>query len=139
MNQIPTWLGAIGALFVIATALGAAVAVYRTSVHATALNAARDANADLRQEIADGERREARAHQDHSTREAKLEADIRVLQSKAEACTARVKVLEDLLSKRKDDDVIRAEIAAVRKVVDENVIVQLTAILQAIQRKDGEP
>ncbi len=35
MSEIPTWLGAIGALLVIAATLGASVAVYRTSVQGT--------------------------------------------------------------------------------------------------------
>ena len=115
MDQIPTWLGAIGALIVIATALGASVAVYRTSVQATSLRAARDTIADLRGEISDHERRET-----------KSEADIRVLNAELISERNRVTVLEDLLTKRKDDDRIRSEIAAVRKVVDENVLEQLT-------------
>lgn len=122
MAEIPTWLGAIGALLVIATALGASVAVYRTSVQGTSLRAARETIADLRGEISDHERRET-----------KLEADIHVLKNEAVACKTRVKVLEDLITKRRDDDEIRAEIAAVRKVVDENVISQLTAILQLLE------
>lgn len=122
MSQIPTWLGAIGALIVIATALGASVAVYRTSVQGTSLKSARETISDLRGEISDHERRET-----------KLEADIRVLENEVATSGGRVKVLEDLVTKRKDDDEIRAEIAAVRKVVDENVISQLTAILQLLQ------
>jgi len=122
MEYIPTWLGAIGALIVIATALGATVAVYRTSVQGTSLKAARDTIADLRGEISDHERREA-----------KLESDVRIVENNLKSSEARVKVLEDLLTTRKDDDEIRAEIAAVRKVVDENVLSQLTAILTLLE------
>jgi hypothetical protein len=42
--------------------------------------------------------------------------------------------LEDLLTHRQDDDVIRAEIASVREVVDINVMAQLTAIQTALSR-----
>lgn len=122
MESIPTWLGAIGALIVIATALGATVAVYRTSVQGTSLKAARDTIADLRGEISDHERREA-----------KLESDVRLVENNLKSSEGRVKVLEDLLTTRKDDDEIRAEIAAVRKVVDENVLSQLTAILTLLE------
>lgn len=126
MDQIPTWLGAIGALIVIATALGATVAVYRTSVQGTSLKAARETISDLRGEISDHERRET-----------KLESEVRIVENTLKSSEARVRVLEDLLTKRKDDDEIRAEIAAVRKVVDENVISQLTLILQAIEHMQG--
>lgn len=122
MDQIPTWLGAIGALIVIATALGASVAVYRTSVQGTSLREARATITDLRGEITDHERREA-----------KSEAAIKVLQTEKSAAFQRISVLEDLITKRQDDDEIRAEIAAVRKVVDENVITQLTAIFQLLE------
>lgn len=122
MASIPTWLGAIGTLLVIATALGASVAVYRTSVQATSLKSSRETIADLRGEISDHERRET-----------KLEGDLRVLETSIQAANSRVKVLEDLITKRKDDDEIRREIAAVRKVVDENVISQLTAILTLLE------
>lgn len=126
MDQIPTWLAAIGALIVIATALGATVAVYRTSVQGTSLKAARETISDLRGEISDHERRET-----------KLESEVRIVENTLKSSEARVRVLEDLLTKRKDDDEIRAEIAAVRKVVDENVISQLTLILQAIEHMQG--
>jgi len=56
MSDIPTWLGAIGALILIATALGASVAAYRTSVQGTSLRAARETIADLRGEITDREK-----------------------------------------------------------------------------------
>lgn len=121
MDQVPVWLGAIGSLIVISTALGAAVAVYRTSVQGTALREARATIVDLRGEIGDYERREQ-----------KLESDVKVLQAEKTSAHQRIHVLEELITKRKDDDEIRAEIAAVRKVVDENVISQLTAILQLL-------
>lgn len=123
-SSIPSWLGAVGALIVIAAALGAAVAVYRANLATTQVKIARDelASADaitarLRGEISD-----------YSRREAELEGDVRVLQSERDAANERLHVLEDLVTKRQDDQEIRAEIAAVRKVVDENVLSQLTAI-----------
>ena len=122
MEQIPTWLGAVGALIVIATALGAAVAVYRTSVQGTSLREARATIGDLRGEIGDHERREL-----------KCEGEIKVLQAEKKSAFQRIAVLEDLITKRQDDDEIRAEIAAVRKVVDENVITQLSAIFQLLE------
>ena len=122
MDQIPTWLGAVGVLVVIASGLGASVAAYRTSVQGTSLRETRATISDLRGEIADGERRETR-----------LEADVLVLKAKDEASQQRIAVLEDLITKRQDDDEIRAEIAAVREVVDKNVLTQLSAILQLLE------
>jgi septal ring factor EnvC (AmiA/AmiB activator) len=129
MAEIPGWLGAIGALMVIATALGAAVAVYRTSVQGTSLRSARDTIADLRGEIADAERRETRLESEV----VRLESEIKVLEAKTLAATDRCTVLEEVLSKRQGDDEIRAEIAAVREVVDKNVLTQLSAILQLLE------
>lgn len=122
MGDIPTWLSAIAILIGVATVLGATVAVYRTSVQGTQLSAARATINDLRGEITDHERREL-----------KLEKDVEVLQVQKDAAEHRIAVLEDLIVKRQDDDEIRAEIAAVRKVVDENVITQLTAIFQLLE------
>lgn len=107
MDEIPTWIGAIGALLVIATALGAAVAVYRTSVQGTSLREARATILDLRGEIGDHERREA-----------KLEADVRVLEAERESSNARVKIMEDLLTKRHDDAEIRQEIRDLRRYTE---------------------
>lgn len=123
MAQVPMWLGAIAVLFTLAAVLGAAVAVYRTSVYSTSLKES-DANvARLRGEIGDYQRREA-----------ELEGKVALSDAKAEACQDRCTVLEDLLTHRKDDDVIRAEIAAVRTVVDEMVLAQLSTILLAVER-----
>lgn len=123
MWDIPVWLGAIGTLFMLAAVLGAAVAVYRTSVYSTSLKES-DANvARLRGEIGDYQRREA-----------ELVGDVKLADQKAEACQARCAVMEDLLTHRQDDDVIRAEIAAVRTVVDEMVLAQLSTILLAVER-----
>jgi predicted nucleic acid-binding Zn-ribbon protein len=122
VDTIPAWLAAVGALLVIASTLGAAVAVYKNSVQGTSLRVARETLTDLRGEITDYERRET-----------KLESDVQILKAKNGALSDRCTVLEDLLTKRKDDDEIRAEIAAVRKVVDENVIAQLSAILQLLE------
>lgn len=123
MGEIPTWLGAVGALFVLASVLGAAVAVYRTSVYGTSLKESDSTVNRLRGEIAD-----------YLRRETELVGEVRVLETEGQACRERVTVLEDLLTHRQDDDAIRAEIAAVRKVVDENVMIQLTTILTAIER-----
>lgn len=128
MDSIPSWLGAIGTLIVIATALGATVAVYKTSVQGTSLKAARETIVDLRGEV-----------NDHERRETKLESDVKLMENKLQSTLARAKVLEDLLTKRKDDDEIRAEIAAVRKVVDENVLSQLTAILTLLESDAHKP
>jgi hypothetical protein len=122
VDTIPAWLAAVGALLVIAATLGAAVAVYRTTLLSTSLRVARETIVDLRGEITDYERRET-----------KLESDVRVLETENSAVNDRCQVLEDLLTKRKDDEEIRAEIAAVRKVVDENVITQLSAIFQLLE------
>lgn len=127
-STIPTWLGVVGALIVIATALGATVAVYRTSIFSTSLKESRATISDLRGEIVDYERREA-----------KHEADIRVLQSEKKSDERRIVILEDLITKRQDDDAIRSEIAAVKKVVDENVLTQLTAIFDLLQGTDPHP
>jgi predicted nucleic acid-binding Zn-ribbon protein len=122
VDTVPAWLAAIGVLLVISATLAAAVAVYRTTLLTTSLRVARETITDLRGEITDYERRET-----------KLESDVRVLETEKSAANSRIGVLEDLLTKRKDDDEIRAEIAAVRKVVDENVIAQLSAILQLLE------
>jgi hypothetical protein len=117
------WLGAIATLFTLAAVLGAAVAVYRTSIYSTSLRES-DANVQrLRGEIGDYQRREA-----------ELVGDVALANQKAEACQDRCTVLEDLLTHRQDDDVIRAEIASVREVVDINVMAQLTAIQTALSR-----
>jgi chromosome segregation ATPase len=122
VDTIPAWLAAVGVLLVIAATLGAAVAVYKTSLLNTSLRVARETITDLRGEISDYERRET-----------KLESDVQILKTKNVALSDRCTVLEDLLTRRKDDDEIRAEIAAVRKVVDQNVIAQLSAILQLLE------
>jgi chromosome segregation ATPase len=126
MASIPAWIGALGALLVIAAGLGSAVAVYRTNIQSTSLREAERTIERLRGDITDYERREA-----------DLQADVRVLEEKDNAKAGRIQVLEDLLTKRKDDDEIRAEIAAVRKVVDENVISQLSAILQLLNQGEA--
>lgn len=123
MDNIPTWLAAVGALFTLSAVLGAAVAVYRTSVYGTSLKESDATVVRLRGEIGDYVRREV-----------ELEHDVQMERAAREACEARVKVLEDLLTRRQDDEMIRAEIAAVRRVVDQNVMAQLTTILGAIER-----
>jgi hypothetical protein len=123
MDSIPTWLGAIGALFVIAAALGAAVAVYRTNLQGTALTMAERTIERLRGEVTDYERREEQ-----------LEHRLEIQAVENRACSERCTVLEDLILKRKDDDVIRSEIAAVRATVDENVMAQLTTILDLLSK-----
>lgn len=121
MDQIPVWLGAIGIMLVIASTLGAAVAVYKTSAQGTSLLAEQRTVERLRGEIGD-----------YMRREAELLGDVKVLNEQALGCRARLTIVEELLIERKDDEEIRSEIAAVRKVVDENVLTQLTAILTAI-------
>lgn len=121
MTSIPIWVAAIGGVFVIAATLGAAVAVYRTTLQSTSLREAEHTMERLRGEIGDYQRRES-----------ELEGDVRVLKAQNESKEGRIQVLEDLISKRQDDQEIRSEIAAVRKVVDENVMAQLTAILNAV-------
>lgn len=128
MDSIPGWLGAVGVLFMIAATLGAAVAVYRTNLQGTSLKEAERTIDRLRGEIGDYERREADLNGVVALQAAKLESE-----------GARITILEDLIVKRKDDDEIRAEIAAVRKVVDENVVAQLTAILDALRENRGTP
>lgn len=126
MDSFPPWLALIGILFIVAAALGSAVAVYRTNLQATSLREAERTIDRLRGDITDYERREAG-----------LEADIRLLEEKDKAKAGRIQVMEDLITKRKDDDEIRAEIAAVRKVVDENVLAQLSSILQLLEQQGG--
>lgn len=126
METIPGWLGAIGALFVMAAALGSAVAIYKTNLQGTSLRESERTIDRLRGEIADYERREQ-----------ENEAEIRVHKIRLVAANDRITVLEDLITKRQDDDEIRAEIAAVRKVVDENVIAQLTSILTLLEANNG--
>src|SRR5688572_19336158 len=121
MADIPAWLGAVGMLLVIAATLGAAVAVYKTNVQGTGLREAERVAERLRGEIGD-----------YARREVELEGDVRVLETENTAHKARIVVLEDLLTKRQDDAEIRGEIAAVRKVVDENVLQQLSAVLGAL-------
>jgi chromosome segregation ATPase len=120
-SYIPVWLGAVGALITIAAGLGAATAVYRTSLQSTSLREAERTMERLRGEIADYQRRES-----------ELAADVRVLSEKNDGKESRIRVLEDLINKRQDDHEIRAEIAAVRKVVDENVMAQLTTLQETM-------
>lgn len=123
MWDVPVWLGAIATLFTLAAVLGAAVAVYRTSIYSTSLRES-DANvARLRGEIGDYQRREA-----------ELVGEVALVKQESQSCKDRCAVLEDLITHRKDDDVIRAEIAAVRDVVDTNVMAQLTSIQTALSR-----
>jgi hypothetical protein len=123
MWNIPVWLGAIATLFTLAAVLGAAVAVYRTSIYSTSLRESDASVQRLRGEIGDYKRREA-----------ELEGQVALANAKADACQDRCTVLEDLLTHRQDDDVIRAEIAAVREVVDHNVMAQLTMIQTILAR-----
>lgn len=125
VSVLPTWLAAIGGLLTLAAVLGAAVAVYRTSVYGTSLKES-DANViRLRGEIGD-----------YARREVELEGQVALARQEYESCKARCTVLEDLITKRQDDDEIRAEIAGVRKVVDENVMQQLTMILAVLERME---
>lgn len=126
MENLPGWIGMIAVILTIAAVLGAAVAVYKTNLQGTSLREAERTIDRLRGEIGDYQRRER-----------ELENDLKLANHTIETCVGRVTILEDLISKRQDDDEIRAEIAAVRKVVDENVITQLTAILQSIQNIQG--
>lgn len=96
MDQIPIWLGAIATLFTLAAVLGAAVAVYRTSVYSTSLRESDARVVRLRAEIGDYQRRET-----------ELEAEVALVKSAAQACGDRVKVLEDLVTHRKDDEEIK--------------------------------
>ena len=114
---IPGWISVVGSILVIAAMLGAAVAVYRTSLQSTSLREAERTIERLRGEIGDYDRREE-----------ELKHRCELLENRDESNSRRIKVMEDLLTKRKDDDVIRAEIAAVREVVDKNVLNQLNAI-----------
>lgn len=114
MTSIPAWLGAIGALIVIASALGTAVAVYRTNLQGTSLKEARNTISDLRGELSDYERREERD-----------KAQIALLKQEIESCQASVKVLEDLVLKRNDDEKIRRDIAGLKSSVDNDVLTKL--------------
>lgn len=103
VDGIPMWLTAVGTLLLVATILGTAVAVYRTSVQSTSLREAERTIERLRGEIGDYQRREA-----------ENEGNVKVLQAEAESCKARVRVLEDVISRRADDEHIRTELAAIR-------------------------
>lgn len=127
MDNIPVWLGAIGALFVIAAALGSAVAVYKTNLQGTSLREAERTVDRLRGEISDYERREK-----------DLEGEVNANAIKLSGAKERISVLEDLITKRQGDAEIRAEIAAVREVVDTNVMAQLSAILVILEARQGE-
>lgn len=120
--MISGWIAAIGGLLVIVSTLAAAVAVYRTQLTSTSLKEARATIEDLRGEVGDHERRERR-----------LETEMQLEKVALQTCRDRVKVLEDLLTRRQDDEALRGEIAAVRQVVDQNVMSQLTAIHQLLQ------
>ena len=123
-STIPTWLGAIGALIVIAAALGAAVAVYRANLATTQVKIARE-------ELASSDATAGRLRleiNDYARRENELEADVKVLKSENKSAKDRILMLEDLMTKRQDDAEIKAEIAAVREVVDTNIMSQLTNI-----------
>lgn len=120
------WVSVVAAFLVIAATLGAAVAVYRTSLQSTSLREAERTIERLRGEINDYDRREE-----------DLKHKIELLEGRDLSNGRRIKVMEDLLTKRKDDDVIRAEIAAVREVVDKNVMAQLTAIQELLTK--GNP
>jgi len=139
LNAIPIWVGAIGALLVIASTLGAAVALYKNSLQATRLENALGANDDLRLEMIDKERRHEQERRDYKEEVAKLEHEhaikvtelngqIGVLTASNENCNSRVTVLEDLLSRRKDDDQLRAEVASLKSAVDDKVLAILTSI-----------
>lgn len=122
MSSIPTWLGAIGALVVIASALGTAVAVYRTKLQGTSLAEARDTIADLRGELGDYERREAA-----------FKSKIAVLEVDRDSCKARIKVVEDLLLNKGDDETIRRDIAGLKAAVDGEVLKRLGHIVGLVE------
>lgn len=125
-GAIPVWLGAVGALFVIAAALGAAVAVYRTNLQGTSLREAEHTIGRLRGEIGDYQRRET-----------ELEGDVRVLHEKDASAQARIRVLEDLLTKRKDDAEIRAEIAHLTQLFDDGIKTELQKLRRILEGTPG--
>ncbi len=125
--NVPSWLGAIGALFVIASALGTAVAVYRTQLQATRLAQQSATIGDLEAEIRGYERREDR-----------LKTDIAVLEVARASCESRISVLEDLVLRRENDDTIRADVAGLKAAVDGKVLAMLGQIVgQLDNSKDG--
>lgn len=126
MESIPAWLGAIGGLIVIAAALGAAVAVYRTKLQATSLEELRQTNEDLRGELTDYERREE-----------KFKSKIALLEQNSTSCNSRIKVLEDLVLRRDDDEQIRRDIAGLKAAVDGEVRESLGLILGLLQINKG--
>lgn len=115
--SIPAWLGAIGTLFVIASALGAAVSVYRTQLQATRLEQQAATIVDLEAEIRGYERREER-----------LNGDLRAVTVEGESCKARISVLEDLVLRRDTDEQIRADIAGLKAAMDGKVLALLGQI-----------
>lgn len=117
MTDIPGWIAAIGGLLVIASTLGAAVAVYQSTLTRTALTDARGTISDLRGEVTDYERREARLEVELERQAAQHASDKLLAEAESQSCRDRVKVLEDLLTKRTDDEAIRLEIAAVRSAI----------------------
>lgn len=121
MDKIPVWLGAIGALIVIASALGAAVAVYKTKLHETSLDHARETITDMGVEIQGFERRETR-----------LTNDLDKEKLKNKALSDRLTIVEDLLLRREEDRETRANIAALKKSVDETIINRLDAIANKV-------
>lgn len=128
MSSIPVWLGAIGALVVIASALGTAVAVYRTKLQGTSLEEARDTIADLRGELGDYERREAA-----------FKSEISLLKADRDSLKARIKVVEDLLLNKGDDETIRRDIAGLKAAVDGEVLQRLGHIAGLIEGKPEKP
>lgn len=107
MDNVPVWVGAVAALIVIATALGAAVAVYKTKMQETSLELARGTIGDMETEIHGFQRREDR-----------FKADLELERTKNEALSARLHVVEDLLLRRQDDAAIKASIDEVRDTCD---------------------
>lgn len=104
---ISALVSTVGALLVIAAVLGAAVAVYRTNLQGTALTNARATITDLRGEIDDYQRRAL-----------EQDAEVKLLQSDRNSLLGRVKLLEDLVTKRADDEQIRADIRVLGDKLD---------------------
>jgi peptidoglycan hydrolase CwlO-like protein len=126
--EIPVWLSAIAALFVIAAALGSAVAIFRVSLAQSTID-------KLRGDVEDFDRREQAVARERLAEQARWDKEksemclqIESLETSRESCQQQIDTLQKLVLLRKDDAEIRQGIAELKRTVDEELRAMLLRI-----------
>lgn len=134
-----TTVAVISGLAGLLALVGLVVAAWAVATSATVkanLEAEEKRSGRLEAEIEDGDRRESRL----KSRNTELQTEIGVLNEGWKAARERLKIVEDVLTKRVTDDEVALELAALKATVDSTVTATLKRIetkLDKWQREDG--